>query len=498
MSLLNQKNIVLALIILLLAGIISGTYLLSHPQIFKSRAYQTTVGVNQCDQPPVLVVSNKDSAQSVFKLAGEAAGYTLSFNEISNEETIIDLNPEQFTELEAKNILQNADIYYLRTLMWLLIDTLNKVAGPSIDPWYALCDHLSEERLREVGAEPTILANGDYLKCADSPPTRSQFTSTDPHAFFTYRKFTATTLVKMVETATLERENKALQFNAGDFALSLIPFWGPILTASAGEYPSLIAQNTLINSLVNIISLPGGPVAAAQGRIISYLAPKLTSKFVVVVDLGKYIARATNNSLANLFGGSQRITLRVMSEEKYVSYVVNPFGARPRAVLERVKDIVSFVPARAMLPGDQDEIVVVAHFSKSLESRNEVLRNGLWNVRGRDTLVFQNSERYWDIADFKGVPPVAFAVQKKMIGYANGDGIMLGGATEDALFSVKGGGKGLAIYNRAIRTDANATLYDKMTQLPILYDPTTGAIVKRASDLGIEPVYLPPEFIYNP
>ncbi len=284
---LNQKGLAHILVVLiLLAGIIVGVYLVQHPQIFKSKAYEVNIPFNQYDQPPALIVSTADGAQGLLKDAGSTAGYRVSFSETEDEITI-GFEPNELTEEEAKNYLNQADKYYLRTLMWLLYDPFNAIDGPPIDAWYAFCDHLNPEVLARVGAEPTILADGKWLQCLDPPPTIDQFNPTNGKRFFLYKKIAATVLAKMIETSRLQRENKSLSENAKDFAFSMIPVLGPTINAirNPGSDPDAVAQETIVNSLLEVLTSGAGPVikpaAEGGGKLLVSLASRIKAKFVI-------------------------------------------------------------------------------------------------------------------------------------------------------------------------------------------------------------------------
>lgn len=247
--------------------------------------------LTQYDQPPSLIISTDYGAQSLLKDAGSASGYSLTFNETETE-IEIEFEPQELTEDQSRVLLNNADIYYLRTIMWLLYDPFNAIDGPPIDAWYALCDHLDQSVLDRVGAEPTILADGNWLKCQDPPPARDQFDLTDGKKFFEYKKISAAVLVKIVETAKLQRENKRLSENAKDLAFSLVPVLGPTINATRnpGADPSEVSQETLIGTIIDVI---GGKVlqvgAKAGGKIIGAISTKIKPA-VLIPDFRGYNA----------------------------------------------------------------------------------------------------------------------------------------------------------------------------------------------------------------
>lgn len=173
--------------------------------------------------------------------------------------------------------------------------------------------------------------------------------------------------------------------------------------------------------------------------------------------------------------------------------------------LPKASLIGQWVPEGALLPGDSDDLVLVAHFARSWEARKTMVKNGLWDSRGRDTLVYYKSSAYEQLAQVaraKGAyvdNPVVFAVYRKMIGYANGDGIILGNVHE---IGHEGIARGLAIYNPATRTGANAKIFDSIEKRIInLVDGQTlpdGRSTFHANEVGATPVHIPVEFIVNP
>ncbi len=252
-------------------------------QNLHSKAREIDIPFSQYDTPPPLLVSNSFDAQQLFIEVGKAADYSVSIEEIEDEITIT-FEPDEMTEEEAKDFLNRADKYYLRILMYLLTKPIaGRFQGEQIDPWYAFCDHLNPEVLARVGAEPTILADSNQLQCSDPPPTRDQFNLTDPHAYLLYKKIPAIVLVRMAETARLERENKNLQENASEFAISLIPILGPTINAirNPGADPDEVAGDTLVNSIVDVF---GGVVirgTTQTGKLIASLGSRVKPKFVI-------------------------------------------------------------------------------------------------------------------------------------------------------------------------------------------------------------------------
>ncbi|MBF0315679.1 MAG: hypothetical protein HQK50_07915 [Oligoflexia bacterium] len=84
--------------------------------------------------------------------------------------------------------------------------------------------------------------------------------------------------------------------------------------------------------------------------------------------------------------------------------------------------LIAAPPPHLALPGDQNQEVIVAHYPKSLATRNSILRQGLINVFGRDTLVTKGSPYFYEAKrkyGVEGVPPLFFKVPKSMIGFAD-------------------------------------------------------------------------------
>lgn len=281
---LEQRGIAQILVILiLLAGIIAGVYLVQHPAIFKPKAYEVNLPSNQYDEPPSLLISTSDNAQNLLKNVGSSADYRITFSE-SEDEISIEFEPQdELTEEAAKSLLNQTEVYYLRTLMWLLYNPFNAIDGPPIDAWYALCDHLQPDLLAKVGAEPTILKDGMQLACSDPPPTRDQFVETDPHQHFLYKKIPATVLVKMIETARLQRENKSLSENAKDLAFSMVPLLGSTINAirNPGSDPDEVSRDTLVSSIVDIFGGAAVKGVAQIGKVAVSLGSIVKPKFVI-------------------------------------------------------------------------------------------------------------------------------------------------------------------------------------------------------------------------
>lgn len=237
-----------------------------------------TPQLSEFDNPPPLIVSDSFSAQRLLQDVGKVGNYQIAFNEDEDGITI-EFSPQELTEEEAKEVLNNTDIYYLRALMWILLDSFSTPAHP-IDPWYALCDHLKPGLLAKMGAEPTTLANGQVLACADPVPQSGEFYPGDPHAYSLYKKIPALTLAKMVETARFTRENKNLQEHAKDLAFSLAPLVGPIINAirNPGSDPSEVAQEMLISE-IGLVA--GGPIQQGVISLTGRIASKVGAKIVI-------------------------------------------------------------------------------------------------------------------------------------------------------------------------------------------------------------------------
>lgn len=287
----NQRGLAHILVILiLLVGIIAGVYLVKHPQIFKPRAYDTNsiIYLNQSDDPPPMITSTNQGAQSLLEEAAKTAGYSVKINQADDEITL-EFNPSELDEEQAKIILQNSDKYYLRTLMWLLYDPFNAIEGPPIDAWYALCDHLDPGLLAKIGADETYLKaeegqDAKKLECTDPPPILDQFNPTDSHLHFTYKKIPATVLVNMVETIKLQRENKDLSENAKDIAFLMVPVLGPVINATRnpGLDPLEITKATVIDGLATIILGPvGGKVSQIGGKALTVIGSRINARFII-------------------------------------------------------------------------------------------------------------------------------------------------------------------------------------------------------------------------
>ncbi len=328
---LNQKGFAhIFLIIFLLVGLAIGVYLVQQktnilPKASEMNPSTPLLKSSEYDNPPTLITTaNPLETENLLKEALMPLGYDLSTSE-SEDEIDLELNPiEPFTEEKAREFLNSSTtkehLFYLRSIMWLLIDSFDKIPGPSIDPWYVLCDHLNPEILNKVGAEPTMLANGYQLACSDPPPNRNQFSLTDPHNQFIYRKIPAKTLVMTLETLKLERENRATWENIVNFIATMAPVIGPTLTVSAYDDPTTIANETLINSISWAVApVPIFKIAGAGGKIfVNLLGPKLANRTVMVAytrfgesSIGQVVRSATELS-QNLGGLVNRGAVKVI------------------------------------------------------------------------------------------------------------------------------------------------------------------------------------------
>lgn len=355
---LNQKGVIqLIPLLLLLAGIIAGIYLVQTRTNLLPKAYQINLPSNQYDEPPPLVTSTSKGAQGLLKDAAIVVGYSVTFNE-TEEEIILDFEPQDLTEDVAKELLNRADVYYLKTIKYILEDSWQKIVGPPIDPWYAMCDHLPEDLLIEkVGAEPTYLKGEQdgqekQLACTDQPPSRDQFKLTDSHVHWTYKKIPASLLISMVETTRLERENKNLQQNAFEFALSLTPILGPMLTVSAADDPNKIAQATVINGLLTVITGPGTPVGQAAAKVTGVLISPLKNQIVTIYVKVKGGAQEVIDNLNNL---NQQLTARLIKRTRLTVRLVATPPGRTVVSKESIEAALAKVPEHPLFGKYLDE-----------------------------------------------------------------------------------------------------------------------------------------------
>src|SRR3989344_119990 len=130
-------------------------------------------------------------------------------------------------------------------------------------------------------------------------------------------------------------------------------------------------------------------------------------------------------------------------------------GEIPKDIIEKN----SYAPLKELrLPGNQEALVTVAHFCRTPEARERIVREGLWSIAGRDTLTIYRGPDYFLIANGngwqktynQGVEPILFKVPKKYLGYADTN---VGGRLGT-------GGRGLAIYKQATRTEQNGPIYE--------------------------------------
>lgn len=245
---------------------------------------------------------------------GDSIGYDVQL-EKSEDGTTITFTPKELSEERAKQILSQTDIYYLRMLMWLLLDNFS--TNPQIiDPWYALCDYLDSSMMAKLGAEPTVLANGQTLACSDTPPLQDQFRMTDPHRRFTYKKISAIVLAQMVETAKLERENRDFSENAKDFAFMMVPVLGPVINAirHPGEDPLAVSQGVVIDTIGTILTGKLGSAAAGGGKLaVRFAGSKLkNSALALFIKEG---AEEAGLSVLEVYG---KTVQKLMGRQKFL------------------------------------------------------------------------------------------------------------------------------------------------------------------------------------
>lgn len=298
--------------------------------------------LNEDDNPPPLIISDNAAAELFLDEVGTTLGYDITINESEDEIDIEFVPAEEFTEEAAREFLNKSDdqehIYYLRSIMWFLVDTLGKVPGPSIDPWYAFCDHLRQDILDKVGAEPTEFMDGTRLACSDLPLTdedKDKLFFNDRHRQFVYRKISARTLVYMIETAKLERENRGFLENAADFAVSLIPLFGPMLTASAEADPGEVSRDGLISVVMEVA---GGKVAQVGfkvgGKIVGNLSTRVKPHLVIPNykgSLAYYFSHADEVAFAKkALQGRERLRVKLVGQNGFVMGVrgVKPYLTR--------------------------------------------------------------------------------------------------------------------------------------------------------------------------
>ncbi len=167
--------------------------------------------------------------------------------------------------------------------------------------------------------------------------------------------------------------------------------------------------------------------------------------------------------------------------------------------LPALQQAVSKIKSGRDLPGDPEDYLIVAHFPGSPEARQSILQNGLWNVTGRDTLLFWGSPTYIEEVSkmtAESGEPILFRVPRKLIGAAHDQvgGHLETHTTPEGLTS----NKGLAIYNPVTRS-TNPQLFDQIAATGVRYDPMgSRRIIVTGADWGYPPSYLPPQDIITP
>lgn len=144
-------------------------------------------------------------------------------------------------------------------------------------------------------------------------------------------------------------------------------------------------------------------------------------------------------------------------------------------------------PKELRLPGNPERKVTVAHFPKSPEARLEILRRGLLNIAGRDTLTAYRGPDYFSIAAGtnhgnsynRRVEPVLFRVPKKYLGYPDSS---TGG-------QFGSGGRGLAIYHPTPSAPDRTAVHEDIISGRM--GPDVADLYKRGYPLA----YLPPEYV---
>ncbi len=353
------------LLIILLVGLVAGVYLVQQTQIFKPKAMElnpnsSIYSLNELDNPPSLITYAdplRGGLDTLTDIGGDA-GYGITFDETSTEPTItIDPN------IEPKDpilVLENMDIYYLRTLVWILLDLHEQPTHP-IDPWYVLCGILSNDKLQKLGVEPTIKKNNEWLGC-DEEPDKEQFSVySQSHRLYIYKKIPVSELVEMMETARLIREGVGIGIDAKakDFATEIIPGFGAYfalqhsqkpggdpVSSVAWALPSMLASTlSVFGSGLAFPVLEKIPVAAkylthpmgvVAQKVSSYAVSKLVpqveefSVSAVVIYVGnkymgkvaayggeqteKYLEKTINEALVEGKPNGETVTIKVVNE----------------------------------------------------------------------------------------------------------------------------------------------------------------------------------------
>lgn len=306
----DQRGIVQVLVILiLLIGIVAGFYLVNYtvtnlkPKAYESNPSGNIINSSEFDNPPELATNPFGTRSLLFDIA-QVEDYKVT---VVNEGEDIKLNftPEELTEEQAKQKLQNAPLFFQRVIMYLLLNPYRSTPDPQIDPWYALCDHLTEEKLAEVGVEPTILSNGEQLQCLDPVPSKDQFYLTDPHVHLLYVKISAKDLLRAEKYAEQFRDSKNQFLRAAEFAASFAPFYGPTFyahqnPASKGSAPLDVAGNTLRYTSVFLAAIVAGQYMLAAGGVEGIIYhPQLikVTGNTVVINYAQHIADGLDDVL---------------------------------------------------------------------------------------------------------------------------------------------------------------------------------------------------------
>lgn len=320
------------------------------PQITR-RLFGSTdqlISFNQYDNPPPLMAPNSLGAEKLLTDSGAAAGYSVKLTQTVDDITI-DFKPQDLTEDAAKDFLNNADKYYLRAIMWMLEKPVGggKIQGIQIDPWYAFCNHLSQDILDEVGATPTEFMDGHKLSCSDPPLTdedKDKLYFNDGHRHLLYKKIPATILVKMIETLRLEREKRGFLGNAQDFATDAIPVVGPIIVAlqDPSADPSEVANKTMINEILTLIAPEASPIIRQWGKtLLGTIASRIGANSAVI-SFGEYMAPLTRDlipAISRKLQNGQTIVIsliREAAEKRIISQVLKSYNLAEDTILYRV------------------------------------------------------------------------------------------------------------------------------------------------------------------
>lgn len=325
----NQKGVAHVLVLLiLLAGLAGGLYLVSHPQIFKPKASETNINKADLDQvakaensgsvilanqydnsPPQAIYNSMDKFEPMKKVASLIdLNYKVVKSQDEVQISITDL-PEKSDsdkESEAQSILSSlaADkekgLYEIKILGYMLANEpseyfnfdipfthinihANPQGTPQIDPYFALCKYVPEETLKEMGFTRVILwgkgstvQNPIFLNCSDPAPSEDEigiFPYTNRPSIASKYKFVqppASVLVNFLEAGIAAREQmdqSAASKGARFIARYLVPIFGPQMAAlvEPGADPKETVSETNFSTGAFVLFMGLGPAVEGLG-----------------------------------------------------------------------------------------------------------------------------------------------------------------------------------------------------------------------------------------